>query len=294
MSPDVTFEQMLARLSCETTLPQIPLSALRLSELVDHELISQDVLRVAASDPGLTAGLLRSASSPLYALSPKPVTEVRTALSILGVRGAKSVAMSVMMQSVANGIAKSSMDPHRFVQHSTFVGIMAKYVFLRRKQIQPFQTAINGDEVFAAGVLHDLGLGLVAVAYPHIYTNLCDEASAWKIPTALAFQERYKSSIVELTLAAFRAWKLPDVFSSLISFFDTPTAHPTEPVACAALVYSDWLANSAGFSEREDPPIYVLPDDVVEIIGLPESEMVGAVQQVASHTESCIVRSRAA
>ena len=63
-----TYEQMLARLSCDTTLPQIPMAATKLCQLVDQELISQEVLRTVASDPALTAGLLRSASSPLYAL----------------------------------------------------------------------------------------------------------------------------------------------------------------------------------------------------------------------------------
>lgn len=294
MLPDVTFEQMLARLSCETTLPQIPLAALRLSELVENELISQDVLRVAASDPGLTAGLLRAASSPLYALSPKPVSEVRTALSILGVRGVKSVAMSVLMQSVAGGISRSSMDPHKFVQHSTFVGIMAKYVFLRRKQLQPFMTAINGDEVFAAGVLHDLGLGLVAVGFPAVYAELAAEATNWKIPTSLAFEERYQQPVHGLTLAAFRAWKLPSVFSEILSAFGNPVSHPTEPMACASLVYADWLADSAGFSEREEAPIYAVSEEVAELVGLPESEMAGAVQQVISHTESCLMKIKAA
>lgn len=294
MQGTVTYEQIHARLSCETSLPQIPLAALRLNELVDTELISQDVLRVVASDPGLTAGLLRSASSPLYALSPRPISDVRTALSILGVRGVKSVAMSVLMQSVAGSISRSSLDAQKFVQHSTFVGIMAKYVFLRRCQMQPVAATVNPDQVFAAGILHDLGLGLVAISYPALYGELETEATGWKIPTWLAFQERFGESILSLTLTAFQVWKLPAVLGELISGFDDPSSHPTDPTACAALAYADWLANLSGFSERLEPPIYEASQSVKELVGLPADEIPGAVQQVVLHTESCMVRSKAA
>lgn len=294
MLSNVTFEQIEARLSCETTLPQIPLAAMRLSEMVDHELISQDVLRVTASDPGLTAGLLRSASSPLYALSPKPVADVRTALSILGVRGVKSVAMSVLMQSVMGGCTRAKLDSQRFVQHSTFVGIMAKYVFLRRKQIHPFTSNVNADEVFAAGILHDLGLGLIAVSFPPVYDECLAEAVARRMTTQQAFIERFGRSVNDLTVAAFHAWKLPAVFSDLIAGAENIEGSELEQTASAALVYSDWIAQRCGFSERNEPADWELDEAVLLLAQLPEDELAGAVQQVTSHTQSCLTGQRAA
>jgi len=284
-----TYEQMLARLSCDTTLPQIPLAATKLCQLVDQELISQEVLRTVASDPALTAGLLRAASSPLYALSPKPVTEMRTALSILGVRGAKSVSMSVLMQSVISGSHRSHLDPVKFVQHSSFVGIMAKYVFLRRRQAGPFETAINGDELFAAGILHDLGVGLIAVGFPEEYNRIAAEAAFRQISFQTVFEEQF-GPLDAVTAGAFKAWKLPEVFWTLIGHDVDPEK---EQIARAALAYSDYLAVANGFGLGNETA--VLPDEcVLEAVGLSEAEVAGAVAQVASHTESCLIRPRAA
>ena len=294
MLANVSFEQMYTRLSCETSLPQIPLAAMRVCELVHHELVSQEVLKVTASDPSLTAGLLRSASSPLFALSPKPVSDIRTALSILGVRGVKSVAMSTLMQSVVAGSKKSKLDSNLFVQHSTFVGIMAKYVFLRRKQIQTFETQIHGDEIFVAGIMHDLGIGLLAVSYPEIYDCLEGLASDRGIPTSAVFQEHYGEPLAKLTIAAFDAWKLPPIFKTLILDFERPWEATEEAQASAALNYSNWIAERSGFSERKQPPIVDCDARVLDLVGLPQEELPGAIQQVIMHTESCLIKKAAA
>ncbi|MBL8064879.1 MAG: HDOD domain-containing protein [Chthonomonadaceae bacterium] len=293
MNAFLTYDQLVARLSCESNLPQVPVAAMRLCQQVEQELVSQDVLKTVSSDPALTANLLRSASSPLYALSNRPVQDVRSALSTLGVRGVKSVAMSVLMQSVVLGATKSTLDPKRFVQHSTFVGIMAKYVFLRRKQTRPFATSLNGDDVFAAGVLHDLGKGLLAAANPAVYDRISNEAKVRRTTFDSAFIANYNHNVTTLTTAALAVWKLPTVFSTLIGGFGDPVASPTDPVGSASLVLADHYAMGNGFGEGE----YVPPDlnpEIVDLAGLDEAELPSAVAQVVAHTQSCLVGGRAA
>lgn len=290
----MTFEQIQIRLSCESNLPQVPMAALRLGELVDQELISQEVIKTTASDPSLTANLLKSASSPLYALSPKPVSDVRSALSILGVRGVKSVAMSVFMQSVATGLNRSALDSQRFIQHSTFVGIMAKYIFMRRKQIQPFPTNLAGDELFAAGILHDLGKGILAFSLPSVFDGLVREASMRQMSPEQLFQDLYGEPLYKLTLTAFQSWKLPSLFATLIEGMNTVSSGVGEVNAFAALSYANYLACTNGFGELADAIVCEPSEAILELASLVPDELPSALSQVISHTNSCLMRPRAA
>ena len=294
MNGGITFEVMQARLRVESGLPQVPMAALRLGELVDQELISQEVIRTTASDPALTANLLRSASSPLYALSPKPITDVRSALSILGVRGVKSVAMSVLMQSVASGLNRSSLDSQRFIQHSTFVGIMAKYIFMRRRQIQPFATSLGGDELFAAGILHDLGKGVLAYSFPAVLDSLVRESKMRQISVEKLFADLYGQPLYLLTLTAFQSWKLPNLFSVLVEGMHTLNSEGQEINACAALDYANYLACANGFGEFPDSVVVEPSEFTLELASLVPEEMPTAISQVVAHTNSCLIRPRAA
>ncbi len=54
----------------------------------------------------------------------------------------------------------------RVSRHCLATGLLSRYVFARMQRDEPFESELQADELFAAGVLHDLGLGLLSVLDP--------------------------------------------------------------------------------------------------------------------------------
>ena len=129
-----------------------------LALLYDPEVDVEPVLACLTREPALAARVLKVANSPFYRQSGH-VGTLQRAVQVLGLTAIRGIAAAGCLDRLAPPRAGSAFEPERFRLHSLAVGCAAQRLS---------QTARLGmdNEAFMAGLLHDIGILLLAKAAP--------------------------------------------------------------------------------------------------------------------------------
>ncbi len=149
LSQPPPLERLLRRIDEISTLPHV---ALKLMEVAnDPNSSASDLKQVLENDPALSARVLRYVNSAAYAMRTK-ITNLQDAIAYLGLKQLRNLTMAA---SVAELFRKDeAIGPYRrseLWRHLVSVGICARLIAMRR-QMKTF------DDVFLAGLLHDIGI----------------------------------------------------------------------------------------------------------------------------------------
>jgi HD-like signal output (HDOD) protein len=191
-------------------------------------------------DPGLSSRILRMVNSSAYGI-PRQVTSVQHAIAMLGFRAVHGLVLSASVcQILGRERAKSqySLDVQAFWQHALMVSFLAKKIAILYR-------LPNEDEIFSAGMLHNIGVLAIYSQAPDLDKKLNQLLSAKGIdrfdPTALVledfvlgFNHTYLGS--ELT----QRWNLPDLMREVIEHYHAPVDegdNTNSAVFCVALAH---------------------------------------------------------
>lgn len=290
MSEANGFEELKYLFSTASTLPQLPGAALRLIQILDDEEVnSSEVERIIMGDPALTAAVIRAASSAIYGASDEGTTTVRGAITRLGHRAVQSVAVSLGVQALMGQTgASSSFDRTRFARHSLFVGFLSRYLYACRAHKEPFKSKWSRDEIFAAGVLHDLALGLLARVDPATFEKVAHIAKKTNLHYETAFHALFHADLIELGVLACKTWGLPPLFSDVLEQFAHPSQSEHEKIALSCVAYANRLADENNYGLEAWPTPNLLTEEDIDEVILPEEDVPGVVMLVARHTAAYV------
>lgn len=219
----IEFHQLVKTFQTIEALPQLPDSAIRLVQVCeDNEATLHEAEVVVASDPGLTAMVIRTASTVRYASAGGPATNVGAAVMRLGLRALKSLAMAHAFRTLISQRHESDCyDAKRLARHSVFTAIATQYLFDREYGGR----GQDLEEVFTFGLLHDLGACLFATVAPDLFDQCWRRAERTRESFDHAFLAIYDEPLATLGWAGAAAWNLPDIF---VEFLHTRT-HEGDP-----------------------------------------------------------------
>ena len=119
-------DDIIKQLQNITTLPPIPRVLNEISQLFSSQDISaKKVTTIIEKDPSLTLKVLSVANSPLYGLR-RNVTNIGSAVLMLGMREIKSIVTSIRMASTMKMKSDKYFNPDKFLNHSMIVGILTQ------------------------------------------------------------------------------------------------------------------------------------------------------------------------
>ena len=136
------------------SLPRFPDTALRIQEALKDPDISIDSLSsIVLTEPMLTVRLLKMANSAMMKRGPMEVTDVKAAMSRIGLNMVQSAAMSIAADEAFQAPTGSllSMRLKKIREHSIKVCALA-YVLA-----QKVPGTCNPDDAMLAGLLHSIG-----------------------------------------------------------------------------------------------------------------------------------------
>jgi putative nucleotidyltransferase with HDIG domain len=166
-------EDLLELISSFRDIPTIPEVLARIWQLVDDPRSSaSDLEKVVSMEPPLAAKVLRLANSPYYGGRGR-IKDVQTAITSLGFHTLRNLAICLSVAS-ALGQRESSVSivDHRALwQHSVAVAVLARAVGAEVGDVEP-------DEVFSAGLLHDLGKFVISLGRPEAYAEVVRRSAA--------------------------------------------------------------------------------------------------------------------
>jgi HD-like signal output (HDOD) protein len=144
-------------------LPQTLSEVLRIVK--DENSSAEHLAKVLSKDPALVTKILRIVNSPFYGLG-RPVGSVTQAVVTLGMRQVTALALSTSIYSLTDKW-QSCLDRVRFWRHSLEVAIASRDI----AQKAGYR---NLEEMFVAGLLHDMGMLMLEHSFPKEY------AGVWK------------------------------------------------------------------------------------------------------------------
>jgi HD-like signal output (HDOD) protein len=201
-----------------TSLPQTLAEVLRV--LRDERSSADQLARVLMKDPPLTAKVLRMANSPIYGTGQK-IGSMIQAIRVLGDRQVTALALSSTVYDMTHDWL-SSLDRMRFWRHALETAIASRMIgeSLGRK---------STEELFLAGLLHDIGLLILEKMEPKEFARIWNEAVREGGIVEMEYQ-LWGTSHAEIGGYLLRKWYLPEAICQPVEqHHDAAILAKTEP-----------------------------------------------------------------
>ncbi len=202
-------------------LPSPAGAALSICELAnDPSATIEQLLAIVETDPAIAGRALKFVNSPIAGLH-RSVTSLRTAVTMLGTRNVKIIALSLTLMSHKTEQCPTFGDGW-FWTESLVRAVTARHVAATSK-------AVPYDEAFACGLLSQIGRLSFATVYPETYDEVLRTAG-WKGAEVLAREERDAFDLDHRELGAriVADWHMPPWFSLAIRHQDNADNLPED------------------------------------------------------------------
>lgn len=257
-NPVVT--KALANVTHLATLPHVTARVLKLVD--DPEVTAVELERLVSTDAVLAARVLKVVNSAFYG-RPASVNSIRQAIVMIGFPGLRVVALAASLTKLFRVTsAYTHFDPRGPWLHSAAVATAARLIAER--------VGGDSDELFLAGLLHDVGTVIALQALRNGYIDLLSLRNANPQQEFLALERKaLKTTHEELGLALCDKWNFSTTMRAAIGAHHDPMALDGEGRRVAAIIFvADFLAAEAqiGYCCAADGG--ALRADVVDVLGL--------------------------
>ena len=232
---------------CAAFLPTIPAILQKLETEMASEWVNVSRLaNLVRTDPSLAGSVLKVANSPLWRGATQ-ITEVEEAIQRLGKNNLKSIATVMALKQGGfpqTGLLGSNL--HAFWRHSLLVAAGAVQIVRAESTDHSLL-----DQVWFAGLLHDLGALVAPLLYPLEWERMSDHIlsrSPESEPTTLNELSKTYLGIDYARIGgafASRAWNTPQTVSVMASFWPTPDSIDP-PFVAWAIHRADQAAQTLG------------------------------------------------
>ncbi|MFI5379367.1 MAG: HDOD domain-containing protein [Tepidisphaerales bacterium] len=250
--------ELIGSLQSIVTLPEI---TARIAECVNNPGSSAaDLHHILAHDPALVSRLLRLVNSAFYGRSTE-VDSVQRAIVLLGFDAVHHMALAATMGQLFRGARICEGYTGRDLwTHCIAVAAVARELAGRGHKLAP-------DEVFLAGLLHDIGLLVSLQVCRGQLRQVCEQARTGHVTFAAAELEIIGVGHEELGAALARRWKFPESVCAVAGHHHAPhTADPRWQTIAAIVHVADAICCRQSIGFDLTAPLDTLDDFCLSII----------------------------
>ncbi len=242
------------------SIPKFPENIMELESMLGNpDIPFSDVSKVINRDPSLTAELLKMVNSAQYML-PNKVSNINDAVSLVGMRGLRSLLYSYGTQKVMGVRYKRMQDQWN---HAYKVAYYAQSI-ARQRRLRKIV-----DDVYIGGILHDLG----KIVLLQLHRTLLKKINSFAKEKGLSgnFIESMTVGIAHTRLGAMIAekWNFPENIIAPIEFHH-------QPLLCKPdhreIVYTVYLANLFTNIEDEQATYLNAEKRILKLYGINNEE----------------------
>ncbi len=215
LSPEIPANQKIDLMVKQVyNLLAFPFTILKLVSLLNSNRSSvNDLVKVIATDPTISATLLKICNSVHFAASHRRISSLKDAVVRIGFNETRRVIMGMaVMNLFDNDNSKAGFDRVKFWIHCLTSAIISQ-------KIAKSVNDIESDEAFLAGLLHDFGIILLDEFFPTLFDTILERT----IQEGIRFIDAERACMgvthLDLTEALFEKWKIPEsIQNSVINY----------------------------------------------------------------------------
>lgn len=216
--PRTALEDALRRVDEISTLPHIALRVMEVANNPDSG--AADLKEVLETDAALSARLLRCVNSSAYALRGK-ITNLQQAIAYLGMKQIRNLALTASVSELfkTNGTIATYQRSDLW-RHLVSVGICARMIAMRLQ----FR---NFEDMFLAGLLHDLG---IILEDQHVHEPFAAAITSLEAGTTLcAMEKKYLGfDHTQLGDRVAELWSFPEAVRATIRYHHASSTYRGE------------------------------------------------------------------
>ncbi|MCU0559504.1 MAG: HDOD domain-containing protein [Desulfobacterales bacterium] len=233
-------------------LPTLPRTVLRITELVnDPRAAAKDLSIIITDDQVLTARLLKLVNSSYYSF-PRRVSTVTQATVLVGFDAIRNLLITTSVLDLFPArSAKVRREQELLWDHSLGCAIGAKTIgsFLGQEKL---------EELFVAGLLHDIGKLIEMMFLPEEFSHIAERVREQGGLIKAAEQEVLGCTHAEIGRLLAERWNLPVKLAEIIALHHRPVEAGPFALEAAVVHLADILARSLDLGcggDRSIPPL---------------------------------------
>jgi HD-like signal output (HDOD) protein len=174
-----------------------------LAAVDDPNTTTQQLCSLVSQDPSLMTRILTVVNSSLFGLRGK-MDSIERAVVHVGLRGVKQLAVAAGLGQVFRGRGVEDCTPKRIWLHSIAVAVAAR-------QLAQEVSLPGAEEIFIAGLVHDLGLLVAIQVFPRQLQLVCQQAKSSNIEFCELERQCMGTDHQLLGEALASRWKFPQI-----------------------------------------------------------------------------------
>ena len=206
---------ILARIRRELELKSVPPVLQHVIALTNSSRSTlEEVVDAIRQDQALAVKVMKLANSSLYNAG-KRTPSLSEALQRVGMAGVRNAVAAIMAIEHFSETAASGLVPQRIWEHSLATAMLAQ-------SLAPRTGLDNGDELFLAGLLHDIGRITLSATYPEAYQEAMALATERGIDLVQAEQEIFGLNHAKVSEEVLSHLRMPQSVAHIVGAHAQP------------------------------------------------------------------------
>lgn len=244
-----------------TQLPPLPEAVMAVMQALQRDdLSAQHSVELIERDQALAARTLRLANSAFYGV-PGRVGSIGDAVRMLGLRTVAGVLTAAAMHSSLRVDACPGFCFESYWRHALGTALLAR-------SLAP-SGGLNADEAFLAGLMHDVGLLVLAVFQPDAAVMSIKHSQEQDAPLYQAEQEILGIAHPAVGALVANHWHFPAAISQAIAHHHAPLPPgPGERISLSSLVQiADALTHALDLNQDDHEAVPVIDEAAWQVLG---------------------------
>jgi HD-like signal output (HDOD) protein len=183
-------------------IPSIPTVAAAVLKAMEDPLVgAKDISKIVDKDQSLALRILRMANSPIYGFE-RRISTIDLAVVILGMDNLREIIMSYIVQGFFSKVKSNVFNTIHFWEYSLLSASAARIIARRLK----YKLA---GEAFISGLMHDIGLIIIAEYFTKQYEKIKQEMQIGELTITQLEKKHIGATHAEIGFWLTQKWNLP-------------------------------------------------------------------------------------